>query len=244
MTRVVVTRAAHQAEELAGPLRANGFTVLLVPMIGVAPPIDREPISRAARDCNGYDWIIFTSTNAVRAFASEGAKVNIPVATVGAATRRAAEEYGWRVGITPPEYIAESLIEAFAERDLANQRILIPAAADTRDVVAPALRRRGAQVDLVEAYRNVAPQESAVLAKEVFRDPYPEWVTFASPSAVDNLIAVMGQAPFIGTRIASIGPITTAAVRKYDLAVAIEPVEHTIQGLVQALVQAKQSATG
>ncbi|HWF47296.1 MAG TPA: uroporphyrinogen-III synthase [Bryobacteraceae bacterium] len=238
MTRVVVTRATHQAEELARPLRENGFAVLLAPMIGIAPPVDPEPLSRAAQNCNAYDWIVFTSANAVNAFATAGAQVTMPVATVGAATQKAAEQQGWRVALTPESYVAESLIEAFAKYDLLNRRILIPAAAVTRDVVPAALRSRGAQVDVVEAYRNIAPEEASARAKEIFCDPYPDWVTFASTSAVENLVAILGPEPLSQVRIASIGPITSLAIRKHGLAVAVEPDEHTIAGLVTALIQA------
>lgn len=237
MTRVVVTRAAHQAEELAGPLRAKGFTVLLAPMIGIAPPSDSRPLARAAESCNTYDWIVFTSANAVSAFAGQGAKVSVPVATVGAATRKAAEERGWRVAITPETYVAESLIEAFGDYDLENTRILIPTAALTRDVVPAALRKRGANVDVVEAYRNVEPEEAISQAKEIFREPHPDWVVFASPSAVENLVAILGPGPLREIRIASIGPITSATVLKHGLTVTVEPDVHTIAGLVDALAQ-------
>ena len=238
MTRVVVTRAAHQAEELAEPLRAHRFTVLLIPMIGIAPPDDPEPLVRAAENCNSYDWIVFTSVNAVNAFVGAGAQVNVPVAAVGAATRKAAEQLGWQVAITPESYVAESLVEAFKDHDLTNSRILIPRAAITRDVVPTALRTYGSRVDVVEAYRNLAPQETGECAREVFRDPYPDWVTFASPSAVENLVTAVGADLLSKVKVASIGPITSATARKYGLKVAAEADEHTIPGLVAALVRA------
>lgn len=237
MTRVVITRAAHQAEELAGPLRVHGFTVILAPMIGIAPPVDTGPLTRAAQNCNSYDWIVFTSANAVSAFAAAGARVKVAIATIGVATKKAAEQQGWRVLMTPETYVAESLIEAFAKENLANRRILIPAAAVTRDLIPAALRTRGAAVDVVEAYRNVAPEEAESRAKEVFREPFPEWVTFASASAVENLVTILGPDRISRVRIASIGPITSASVRKHGLAVAVEPDEHTIPGLVKALVE-------
>jgi len=238
MIRVVVTRAEHQAEELAGPLRANGFTVVLIPTIGIAPPSDPEALVRAAESCNTYDWVVFTSANAVSALADAGAVVKAPVAAIGIATKKAAEQLGWNVLMTPQSYVAESLIEAFAKEDLANRRILIPSAAVTRDIVPEALRLRGAYVDVVEAYRNVAPEAAESRAREVFREPFPEWVTFASPSAVENLVTILGPEPISHSRIASIGPVTSAAVRKHGLTVAVEPDEHTIAGLVEALVGA------
>ncbi len=68
--RIVVTRAAHQAEELAAPLRDLGAEVLLVPMIGIAPPVDETALRHAAAHAASYDWIVFTSVNAVSAFSA------------------------------------------------------------------------------------------------------------------------------------------------------------------------------
>lgn len=241
--RIVVTRAAHQAEELAAPLRDIGADVILLPVIAIAPPIDSEPLRRAAQHCDDYDWIIFTSANAISAFAGElpfgAGESKARIATVGAATRDAAEAQGFYVSITPEKYVSESLVEAFAEEDLQGGRILIPSAAVTRDVVPAELRKRGAQVDVVEAYRNVIPGEAAERARAVFREPYPDWVTFASSSAVENLIKLAGAAPLSRVKIASIGPVTSRSVRLYGLNVAAEAAASTIAGLVNAVASFK-----
>jgi uroporphyrinogen-III synthase len=233
--RIVVTRAVNQAEELAEPLRSLGAEVILLPVIGIAPPIDPEPLRQAAHSAHEYDWIIFTSTNAVSAFASERPDLNVPVATIGAATRQAAEKLGWNVTVTPKEYVAEALVEALAAQQLAGKRILIPSAAVTRDVVPPALRELGALVDVVEAYRNIVPAETAERAPQVFQPPYPDWITFASSSAVDNLLSLVGREIVSTTKIATIGPITSATVEKYGLPVAAEAQPHSIAGLITAL---------
>jgi uroporphyrinogen-III synthase len=234
--RVVVTRAAHQVEELADPLRALGFEVILLPVIGIAPPADPGPLLAAARSCDRYDWIIFSSVNAVEAFAAHiTAPPRSHIATVGAATRAAAERAHLQVALTPDEYIAEALVEAFAQEDLRGKRILIPSAAVTRDVIAPALRQRGADVTVVEAYRNVIPEDAAQQAGEIFREPFPDCVAFASSSAVANLIKIAGAGPLGRSKLASIGPATSATIRKHGLEPAAEAVEHTVQGLVNAV---------
>ncbi len=238
----MVTRAAHQAEELATPLRALGAEVILLPVIGIAPPLNIEPLRRAAAHCNEYDWIIFTSANGLAAFVAELPRspkaCKARIATIGAATREAAEERGFQVSLTPEKYVAESLIEAFSGEDLKNRRILIPSAAVTRDVVPRELRKRGADVDVVEAYRNVIPPETAAKAAAIFREPYPDWVLFASSSAVDNLVNLIGVDRLRHTRIATIGPITSETVRKHGLSLATEAEAHTIESLVEALCQA------
>jgi len=239
--RIVVTRAAHQAEELAAPLRALGADVILLPVIAIAPPLNSEPLREAAMRFNEYDWIIFTSANAVGAFADQLAEIRpmwkARIATVGTATRHAAERRGFPVDITPVEYVAEALIEALSGEDLNHRRVLIPSAAVTRDVVPGELRKRGAQVDVVEAYRNVIPPEAAEQAGVVFQEPYPYWVLFASSSAVDNLVKLISVDRLGHTRIASIGPITSKTVGKHGLSVAAEAEPHTAQGLVNAIGQ-------
>jgi uroporphyrinogen III methyltransferase / synthase len=238
----VVTRAAHQAEELAAPLRKLGAEVILLPVIGIAPPLNPEALRQAAARCNEYDWIIFTSANAVSAFAAESphssGACKARIATVGPATREAAEEGGFRVSITPSKYVAECLVEALSAEDLKHSRILIPSAATARDVVPRELRKRGAEVDVVEAYRNVVPPEALEKAAAIFREPLPDWVTFASSSAVDNLASLIGVDRLRRTRIATIGPITSEAVRKHGLTVTAEAEPHTVQGLVHTLCQA------
>ncbi|HZS53103.1 MAG TPA: uroporphyrinogen-III synthase [Bryobacteraceae bacterium] len=237
--RVVVTRATHQAEDLARPLRDKGAEVILVPVIGVAPPKDPEPLRAAARS-NAYQWIIFTSANAVNAFAGEmrraGRRSMARIAAVGSATREAAEAKGFRVQLVPEHYIAESLVEAFASENLPGTRILIPSAAMTRDVVAPALRQKGARVDVIEAYRNILPQEAPERARIVFQRPYPDWTTFASSSAVTNLVNIVGTDVLKETKLATIGPATSETLRNYGLTIAAEAGVHTVDGLVEALV--------
>ncbi len=236
--RVVVTRAAHQAEELAGPLRTLGADVLLLPTIGISPPENPAPLREAAAHCDQYDWIIFTSVNAVQAFSAELPEIRrcrARIAAVGSATAEAAERCGFTVSLVPEQYVAESLAAAFAEHDLGGYRVLIPSAAVTRDIVPKELRKQGAQVDVVEAYRNVLPSETAQKALEVFREPYPDWVLFASSSAFENLVAVLGREPLSHVSIATIGPVTSQSVRKHGLTVQAEASVHTVPGLVKTV---------
>lgn len=231
---IVVTRAAHQAAELAQHLESLGASVILLPVIGIAPPEDPAPLSRALQQIDTYDWIIFTSTNTIRALEKQNTRARI--ATVGAATREFAEANGWSVALTPETYVAESLLDALSFEELRGKRILIPSAAVTRDVVREELTRRGAVVDVVEAYRNVIPAEAENSAKTLLQPPYPEWITFASSSAVDNLVKLAGTAALSNSKIASIGPVTSQSVRKHGLTVTAEANPHDIPGLVQAIV--------
>ena len=240
--RVVVTRAVHQAEELAKPLRESGAEVILVPVIEIAPPSDERALIEVAAKADQYDWIVFSSANAVAAFVEKlqrpPSDIRVRVSTVGAATRASAERAGFTVDLTPEKYIAEALVESFGQENLEGKRVLIPSAAVTRDVVAPGLRARGARVDVVEAYRNVIPENAAARVWEIFREPFPDWVTFASSSAVENLVRLAGAHTLARVKIASIGPATSATVRKNGLEVTAEALPSTIEGLFAGLLEA------
>jgi uroporphyrinogen-III synthase len=242
---IVITRAAHQAEELATPLRALGARVVPLPLIGIAPPRDPTQLHQAALAKDQYDWIIFTSANAVEAFAAcltSLGELRASIAAIGSATRDAAERLGFRVALTPQRYVAESLAEAFAGENLSGRRVLIPRAARARDIVPDQLRQRGAHVDIVEAYRNVIPAEAAQAVAATFREPFPNWVLFASSSAVDHLFTLCSPQNLDGVRIATIGPVTSETVRKYGLTVHAEAHPHTAAGLVKAVAAAHMAS--
>ena len=240
----VVTRAAPQAEDLARPLCDLGAEVSILPTIGIAPPTDTAPLQRAAASLAGFDLLIFTSANAVRRFAPlvpvEQRKMP-HVAVVGPATRDAALDAGFNVQSMPASYVAESLVEALGREQLSGRRVLIPSAAVTRDVVPDELRARGAEVTVVEAYRNVCPPEAAGDAVRIFRKPLPDWVLFASTSAFHNLLPLIDACILSQVRIGSIGPITSAAIREKGFGVAAEANPHTVNGLVENVVEAVAS---
>jgi uroporphyrinogen-III synthase len=195
-----------------------------------------RPLLDAARNCDSYDWILFSSVNAVEAFTSQLPKApRARIATVGAATRAAVERCHLPVAVTPEKYVAEAFVDALGCEDLREKRILIPSASVTRDVIAPALRERGAEVDVVEAYRNVIPKDASERAEAIFQEPFPEWVTFASSSAVTNLVRMVGVQTLKRSKLASIGPATSGTLREHGLEPAVEAVEHSIQGLVSAV---------
>ena len=70
------------------------------------------------------------------------------------------------------------------------------------------------------------------------RDGEIDVVTFASSSAVRNLVEMLGGdiQPLRRVRIAAIGPVTADAVREAELEVAVMAEEYTIAGLVSAMV--------
>jgi len=240
--RIIVTRDRRQAAELAEPLEALGAEVLLVPVIEIREPADSGPLDRAIACLDSYDWLIFTSANGVRHFvdrldrsASDLRSLRAKICAIGPATRAAVEALHLKVDKMPQEYVAESLVEAFASEKLEGRRILLPRAAVARDLVPVELSRRGAQVDVVEAYRTVLPDDAAVKSREALARK-PQWIAFTSSSTVNNFIQAAGKQALADVKIASIGPITSATVRDHGLKVDAEAKPHTTAGLIDALL--------
>ncbi len=247
--RIVVTRDRRQAMELAEPIEALGGEALLLPVIEIREAADPAPLDHAITQLNSYEWLIFTSVNGVKYFldrldrsAVDLRSLKAKICAIGPATKAAVEALHLKVDKMPEEYVAESLLKAFASEDLNWRRILLPRAAVARDLVPMEMRRRGATVDVVEAYRTVVPEDAPVRAKEILARR-PHWITFTSSSTVSNLIEVAGAEALRGIKLASIGPITSRTIREHSLEVHLEANPHTVPGLVSALSQ-PSSGTG
>jgi uroporphyrinogen III methyltransferase/synthase len=243
--KIVVTRAPNQASEFSERLRGLGADAIELPVISIQPPEDPAPLDQAIGNLASYDWLIFTSVNGVRFFterldhsAHDLRSLKARICAIGPATRRAVEDLHLKVDLMPEEYVAESLLKAFAGEKIAGQRILLPRAAVARDLIPKELTKLGAQVDVVEAYRNMTPEDAVSRAREIFAaSKKPDWVTFTSSSTVNNLLAAAGREALEGVRIASIGPVTSETARAQGLKVDVEAKQYTLDGLIRALLE-------
>lgn len=244
MKRILVTRAAHQAGKLSEGLRAAGFEPVEVPVLEIQPPESYDPLDLALRRLNTYDWIIFTSGNAMPFFqvramdlGVEITKLRAEIAAVGKATAQAVELFlHMQVSVTPKEYVAESLIDAL-KGQVAGKNILLARAAIARDVIPDSLRAIGATVDVVDAYQNAIPAEAPERLRKALLAGI-DAATFTSSSSVTHLAEVArapGIAfPFAGVSAISIGPITSATLRELGWPPAAEADPHDIPGLIAA----------
>jgi uroporphyrinogen III methyltransferase / synthase len=240
--RIVITRDRLQSSDLADPLESLGAEAILLPAIEIREPSNPRPLEDAIARLESYDWLIFTSANGVRYFVNALDKspydlrtLKSRICAIGPATKAAIEALHIKVDLMPKEYVAESLVQAFAKENLQFRRILLPRAAVARDLVPRELGRRGATVEVVEAYQTVAPADLAVRARAVLARK-PHWITFTSSSTVTNLIAAAGREALSQIKIASIGPITSATLREHGVEPTVEAQPHTIGGLVDAIV--------
>ena len=234
--RIVVTRAADQSASLVAALAAEGAEVIELPTIRVEDPADggaalREAAARLGR----FDWVVFTSENAVeRVFAEiPGARAlrDVRVAAIGAGTARALRRRGVEPDLVPRRFVGEALVEGFPP-GFPGGRVLLPRAAVARDVVPEGLRRLGWQVEVVEAYRAVPVELSP---EALCRARTADAITFTSSSTVTGFRdgAPTGEVPPV---VVSIGPVTSATVRAAGMSVTVEAEVHSVDGLVDALV--------
>ncbi len=241
---VVVTRARGQAGTLRSALQELGAEVIELPTIEILPAPDYGPLDTAIAHLADYDWLIFTSANGVRFFldrldrsASDLRSIRGRICAIGPATRDALEQFHIKVDVTAKEYVAEGLLAALDAFPLSGARVLLARAAVARDVIPVELTRRGAAVDVVEAYRTVVPENLAARLAEALA-AQPDWITFTSSSTVENLLAAVPTSALAGVKAASIGPITSATLRRNGIEPAVEASVFTIPGLVEKITEA------
>ena len=245
--RILITRARGQASALAEQVEALGATAILIPTIEIAPPGSWCALDAALACIRSFDWLLFTSANAVEAYTHRARTLNLPpyarrIAAIGPATARAVQSAGLaaEVDLIPPQSVAESLATALLPHAAGASMLLVRAAA-ARDILPDTLAAAGAQITIAEAYRNVIPAESVAHLRTLFAENPPDAITFTSASTAQNLVALLEASRLVlppGITLASIGPITSDAMRTLGLTPAVEASDATIPALVAALTKA------
>jgi uroporphyrinogen-III synthase len=246
--RIVITRALPQAPALAKLLEEKGATAITIPAIEIVPPQSFQPLDKALKKIQSYDWLVLTSVNGVTALRKRMEKAGIDagllrpirICAIGPATKAEIErQLGLRVTVMPEEYIAESVVSAL-RKQVAGKNVLLVRAKVARDVIPNELRKAGAEVDVAEAYETILPVNSATKLQELLEGQRPDAVTFTSSSTARNFVALLpsGKSPkdlLQGTALASIGPVTSKTLKEVGLWVDVEADTYTMEGLVAAL---------
>jgi len=246
--RIVVTRARQQAGGLAQRIEALGGEAIEFPTIEIQPPTSFAALDGAVRQISTYQWIIFTSVNSVEPFLERlklaakatGDLRHAQVVAIGSETAKWLSAAGVGVTVIPGRFQAEGILESLNPVELVGKRVLIPRAAKARDVLPDTLRQWGASVDVVEAYRTVAPAFDAAAIQQQLQRGAIDMVTFTSSSTVSNFVQLCGGgslASIVGNAaLASIGPITAQTIEELGGQVSVMAQEFTIDGLVRAMV--------
>jgi uroporphyrinogen III methyltransferase / synthase len=246
--RVLVTRSREQASVLSEQLREQGAEPIEAPVLEIVPPESFEALDFAIGRLESYDWVVFTSANGVRIFLDRMMALgrdarsfgSARLAAIGPATARELSERFLRVDLVPDEFVAESVAAGMIGLGMEGRRVLLPRADLAREILPEMLETAGAAVDSVVCYRTVLAREDLSRIASMLTKGDIDVVTLASSSTARNLVAGLGDDALqllSNTLIACIGPITAATARELGLHVGVVAPEHTIPGLVEAIVR-------
>jgi uroporphyrinogen III methyltransferase / synthase len=250
--RVVVTRAREQASELKKSLEDAGAQVLQFPTIEIAPPESYDSLDRIVDAISDYQWVIFTSSNGVRAFferlreAGDDARVlaGVMVAAVGESTANELRAHGIIPDLVPDKFQSTALLPLL-EADQKGIRTAVIRAEEGREDLIDELRRRGGEVDLGIAYRTIAADYDIEELRALIENGI-DAVTFTSASTVDHFFAKLTpeERSKVSSRaiLASIGPTTTEAIKRYGRGPDVEAKNATIAALLEAVTNALSAA--
>lgn len=256
--RIVVTRARSQASVFVHGIEDHGGEVVEFPTIEILPPKSYDPLDEAIEKIKTYYWIIFTSANGVSYFLDRmqylGQNIDdlkeTRIAAIGPETAKALESVKLRADLVPQEYRAEAILQGLKPDEMVGKRVLLPRAAEARDVLPKTLREWGSEVDVVEAYRTVAAKSDAPWLRTLLLRKKIDMITFTSSSTVTHFVKLFQgediRGFLAGTAVACIGPITQESAEAMGLRVDVVPRDYTIPGLIEAIVEyfTRQEATG
>lgn len=225
---VVVTRATPQAHELIRLLRQGGLSVVHFPTIrmefrSVDIPLDR------------FDWVVFTSANAVRSVLCGASEVpsRVRIAALGQATAKVVRELGRAVDWISPMATGDALVHALAS-EVRGQSVLV-AMSDRADTDRwDHLRDAGTDVQLITAYLTKCETGHSIEQRDALESA--DMVLFASPSAFDCCAKMVGRDTLTQLQIAAIGPTTRQAIEQAGLAVAIEATNPTTAAFAETVI--------
>ena len=248
--RVLVTRARAQASLLAEKLETLGAACTEAPAIRIQPPADGfEALDEAVGKIDSFNWLIFTSANGVNYFFDRLLAAGrdsrglgrAKICAIGSATAKALQGYGIIADVVPAEFRAEGILAALEGKVSTEDKVLLPRAAEARNVLPEELGRKGIDVTVVPAYETVAGEADGSEICRQLSEGEIDVITFTSSSTVKNLAKILGEgaAELINSvKTAAIGPVTAATCREQGIRVDIEAKEYTIDGLVDGLVEA------
>lgn len=245
--QILVTRSRSQASSLINLLLREGANPIELPTLQIVPPKDYNELDKAILNLNKYDWVVFTSVNAVDAFFCRMKNLGkdtrsfsqLKVCAIGSITAQALDNRGILPDFIPEKYMTSTISGELQRRGLANCKVLLPRSDIAPDNFSADLQAVDTILDQVLAYRTAIPKKSNQRTLELLRSGKIDIVTFASSSTVRNLLEMLeGDISLLDqSLVACIGPVTTETAREFGLTVDIVAKEHTVSGLVRSLVK-------
>lgn len=252
--RIVVTRSRAQASQLVDRIVDLGGEAIEFPAIEIKKEANLSGLHNALSHLDSYDWLVFTSVNAVDIFFEEligcGYDIRdlkgIKLAAIGPATQEQLTRRGLKVEVVPEEYRAEGIISALLSLSKPGQWVLLPRARGARTILPDELKKAGRHVNEVFLYEAITSLSVSQKTLENIKQGLMDYLTFTSSSTVHNFVKIVGRENIArinhNTKVACIGPITADTARQYGFTVDIHASEYTIQGLVEALVEESKAS--
>jgi len=245
---VIVTRPVGQEGTLVAAVRAAGGACLHVPVVRIGEPPDWAPLDAAVAAASSYDWIVFASGNGVRSFVSRLRAAGLDgralgtarLAAIGPATGRCLEEAGFVCDLVPDVFRSEGLVEAFPP-PIRGGRFLLVRADRGREALRSGLLERGGHVDEVVAYSSQPETGFDPAVLESLPDAGRCWITLTSAAIVEAAVRLFGER-MRSWRIASLSPVTTAALRRFGLEPDAEAEAATAEDLVAAICRQERDS--
>jgi uroporphyrinogen III methyltransferase/synthase len=246
--RLLVTRALHQAHDLARRIIVLGGEPLCLPVLELVPPQDQAPLDSALDNIDSFQWVIFTSANGVVFFMKRMRERGLDIrsvrgslAAIGPGTGQALAGYGLNVAFTPGEYRAEALLDGLLKAISPGSRALLPRAAEARNVLPEGLRAGGIQVEVAPVYRTIpGGARYKRLLQEALAQGRVDYLTFTSSSTVRNFKSLFNEEELAGLlargRTVCIGPVTAATAAAAGIRVDLVAEKYTIDGLLDAII--------
>lgn len=247
-TTIMITRPRHQAAELQALFEAQGAAAFLLPTVEIQPLAQTPEADIALLSNIPYHWLLMTSVNAVSQLQARAQALNIDltvrfsqtaIAAIGPKTASALQALGLNITLIPERHVGEALAEALMTKGVSQQQILTLRSQLARPELVEQLRAAGAIVHDYPLYTSIAPDQSeTTAARQALLKGEINWISFTSASAVENFAqAFKDELPDLlkQTKIASIGPVTSAKARECLGRVDLEATDHTLLGLVHSL---------
>lgn len=244
--KVLITRPSKQSASFAEALRSAGLEPIFFPVIEIRPLEDLAALDRVCQNLSRYDWVIFTSANAVEIFYDHCGEsgctairsIKVRVAAIGPKTAEGLQVRGIQPDFVPAKYVSEAILPGLGA--LKDRKILLPRAEIARAELPAALRAAGAAVDDIIIYRTVPaemdPPDFSLLKAGV------DWITFTSASSVLHFVQIVSRAGLdplhlpTGPKVACIGPVTARAASQEGFDVNAVASDYTSSGLIDAIL--------
>ncbi|MDP4146275.1 MAG: uroporphyrinogen-III C-methyltransferase [Bacillota bacterium] len=246
--KVLITRAKQQSEELSSKLENIGAVPVLLPTIDIQPNLKDIAVEAAYDNIEQYDWIIFTSGNAVDIFMQgliekKGdirAISKAKLCVVGGSTKKMLQNYYLKPEFMPSSFKSEALGEELLNRLKQGEKVLIPCSDLAENNLSLVIKQAKAEAEIVYIYKNVMPDISKDEAEEALRQV--EFITFTSPSCVNNLIKVLQDEKkavelLSQKKTVCIGDVTLKAAENLGIRNCYCAKTHSLDGMLKTILE-------